>query len=549
MISWRTPGTGWIEWASQTAAIVDTSTTYAHSNGVTTSSTQNPSTGGSSTFGGAVPRNITTSTTQSEEVVFVSTSLGETVTTQHTAYSYGSTIEQITTSLPVSYAETTTRTNTVTTALTQTENNNGPDFTVYQAVGNEVLWIHPLTPVTAYFEPYAASDGAVTATRATIYPRTETISVEPVSSPQQLTNPQVTNASLSFAATTLQTSTVTTASGSSIPMDTFTTTSRVQTTTGGGSYQFSVASNIVTPGGFVAGTTTTMVTATMLTSISKSYQFGTYAAGYESTTSYTQYSIGAWGTANSFTYFTNTGSVTVATGFSGVSGVAYKPIALQGGFALNAGMPAISDIVSLYGGSRAVFAGTQSGAFLSAQSTVFFETAALNSQPIGETRAPQSAAILPTSVTGIKGSANETTQYSVSWSGPSFSATSKNSSTKSTYSGIASAVSPAAPASVTQFGYAYFPMMRIGGHLPDGITGVADAARNLVKIGIGTNTTTSTIGGQTTWSGSAAFTYIEPISSVNVNTYPSFEKNADAAVWAVSKYKQDPYPPYSLPEI
>jgi hypothetical protein len=591
MIAWAIPGTGWATWFSITAASGRTSGTTINSNGGGTTSTSATevlsstvfdSTGGSTiltenttyqgggTGGGPQSRFVVTSTTETEGVEFVSTSLAVTDSTQHTISTLVplgsnstttvtfSAVAQITASLPVAYVETTTRTNTVFTQLTETENNNGPDLTVYQAVGNEVLWVHPLTPVAAYFVPYAASDAGYTTTEVTIFPRTETVSLEGRTTAIELTNAGTSNPPLSFQSTRLQTTTVTSASGNSMPMPTFTRTFRYQTTTTAGTYQFSIEPATIVAGGGIAGSTTKIFTGTILTSISKSYQFGTYAAAYPSTTSFSIFTTGPWAVENSFTYEGVVGpssalTNTTFTDFSAVDGAAYAPVMLQGGFGLTAGLPIFGEAVSLHGGSRAAFAGSQSGAYFTAADPVFFQIAAHKSQrPIFDSVNPQSVTLLPTLVEGMAGSGANTTQYSVSWSGPSYTATSKNSvtdNTNTTYSGVAGVAGDAVAASTSRFAIAAFPVMRIGGYLPDGITGVAGGQENLVKIGTGTDTTTSMIGGQTTWSGSAPPTFIEPISSVVINPFPSFGASANETVWAVSKYKDDPFPPYSLPEV
>jgi hypothetical protein len=341
-------------------------------------------------------------------------------------------------------------------------------------------------------------------------------------------------------------------------MPTFTRTFRYQTTTTASTYQFSIESSTLAAAGFVAGSTTKIFTNTILTSISKSYQFGTYSASYPSTTSFSVFTTGPWAVENSFTYVGVAGpsgalTNTTFTDFSAVDGAAYAPVMLQGGFGLNAGLPIFGESVSLHGGSRAVFAGSQSGAYFTAPDPVFFQIAAHKSQrPEFGSVNPQSVTIFPALVTGMAGSGANTTQYSVSWSGPSYTATSKNGATdntNTTYSGVAGVVGDAVAASTIKNAFVEFPVVRIGGHLPDGITGVADAGKNLVKIGTGTDTTTSMIGGQTTWSGSAPLTFIEPISSVVLNASPSFGQYAQQTVWAVSAYKEDPYPPYSQPEF
>lgn len=586
MIAWATPGTGWDTWFSITADSGQSSGTTVDSNGgftISTSatgvlssavfdstggstiSTENTSAQGVATGGGPQSRFVSTSTTETEEVEFVSTSFALTDSTQHTISTFvpfGSNstttvtttaLTQITASLPVAYVETTTRTNTVVTQLTETENNNGPDLTVYQAVGNEVLWVHPLTPVAAYFEPYAASDAGYTATKVTISPRAVTVPLEGRTAAIELTNAGTSNPPLSFESTTLQTTTVASASGNSMPMPTFTRTFRYQTTTTDNTYQFSIEPATIVAGGGIAGSTTKIFTGTILTSISKSYQFGTYAAAYSSTTSFSIFTTGNWAVENSFTYLGVVGpssalTNTTFTGFSDVNGAAYAPVMLPGGFGLNAGLPIFGEAASLYGGSRAVFAGSQSGAYFTAPDPVFFQIAAHKSQrPIFDSVNPQSVTLLPTLVEGMAGSGANTTQYSVSWSGPSYTATSKNSATdntNTTYSGIVGVAADAVAASTTRTRGAFAVFAVIGGHLPDGITGVADAQNNLVKIGTGTNTTTSIIGGQTTWSGSAPLTFMEPISSVGINTSPPFlQSPANETVWAVSKYKDDLFPP------
>ena len=567
MITWAIPGNGWIEWGSTVASTPDGSTTRFVSNG-SSDSTAADSNG--QTANGQllyVPRYASTSSTETQEVAFFSTSLEEVSVTQDsvsTFAGFGSNstttfTEKITTQttamLPVGYVETTTKTNTLVTELTETENPNGFDLTVFQAVGNEVLWVHPLTPVSETFQPYPASENAYTTTRATVYPRSETISVEGKTTAITLTNPEITNEPVSFSNTANSTITVTSASGSSMPMPTFSRTFRVQTTAGGGSYQFSVDSAEMVAANILAATTTVLRVVDITTTASRSYQFGTYQAAYESTSSFTQYSTGGWGLENSFTYPTTIGptsaitSVTV-TSFSAIDGAfASPPLLLQGGFGLNAGPPIISLDASYYGASRVAFAGTETGGYYSADSTVFFQSAGIYSESGFFSNTPQSSTIFPTTVTGILGNSLNTTRYTVGWTGQSYSATSANSSTGATYSGLALAAGSAVPASTTKEIYGVFPVLRIGGHLPTGVTGVAYAQKNLVKVGIGTATVTSIINGQTTWTGNAPLTFIEPISSVVLNTSPSFEQYAQQTVWAVSAYKEDPYPPYSQPEF
>jgi len=567
MITWAIPGNGWIEWGSTVASTPDGSTTLFVSNGSLDSAIADSN--GQTANGQLlyVSRHASTSTTETQEVTFLSTSLEEGSATQDSVSTFAglgsnSTItftEQITTQttamLPVGYIETTAQIDTLVTELTETENPNGFDFTVLQAVGNEVLWVHPLTPVSQTFEPYPASENGYTTTRATVYPRTETLSVQGKTTAITLTNPEITNEPVSFSDTANSTITVTSASGNLMPMPTLTRTFRVQTTTAGGSYQFSINSAEIVAGGGLAGTTTVLRVFDITTTASRSYQFGTYQAAYESTSSFTQYSNGVWGVENSFTYATTTGptsaaSNTTITDFSAISGaVAGAPLLLQGGFNRNVGPPVMSLDASYYGASRVAFAGTESGGYYSANSTVFFQSAGINSESSFLQNAPQSSTIFPTTVTGILGSSPNTTRYTVGWTRQSFNATSANSNTSSTYSGAALAVGSAVPASITKTVFEVFPLLRAGGHLPEGVTGVAYAQKNLVKVGVGTATVTSIINGQTTWSGNAPLTFMEPISSVVLNTSPSFESYAQQTVWATSKFKQDPYPPYAQPEF
>jgi hypothetical protein len=527
MISWRIPGSGWTTWSTASiSTIIDASTqgwtrATTQSNNIQTIYETRQGLTSQQTIAALFSSRIaSTSTTQADTVSYVATTTANRSTSQPTVNTTGTrtffATTSVLTTLPVSTLITTVRTNTVTTQ-SGTELPNGIDATVYQAVGNEVLWVLPLATTAQAVAATAISDIADTTTRTTAYERTESVS-RGVGPSFGITNAAKTNAVLSYHVFGASTITVTSASGNTLPNVSFTRTLRVTTTTGTFSYQFSSPSNAHT----VFGLSSIPVTSNISTTQSWSYLHGTYSQLVKSTSSWFEF-VGNLASDSLTRNVELTGffyNVTVTAG-----GVAARLPYVRGGS--ERGQPPVA--VSVYGNAAAV-EGSDSGIGYSAPLQLLYNTVSVNR--FGSTT------ILPQSKSGMLGSGSSTTRQTVSWSNGNFTATTSNSDTSSTVSGSVEVFGESLPTSYASF--AVLGGSRSGGVPPGGVTyAIGTTASVLAKV----NGQTEVMFGQTTWTSAAEIAALEAVSSATI-TGPV---DRDVSVWAVSAYSRRPYPPYIDP--
>lgn len=527
MIEWVIPGTGWNTWSSYSAtwtlAAIPTPTDTATfsrserwSNGTYGSTEAGPN-GSSTTSSGVATRYIQTSTTETYEAGYAATELTEIeVTVPSTTLSDGTTVttEYVSSaSFPQSVAATFERTTTVTTELTATEFLNGADQTIFQAVGNEALWVLPISSVSSFAQESIATDYATTATRTTVAELLVTTSVGE-GAQQTFTNPAITSNAVSFQNTTRSASQVTSTSGFSgtLPQQTQTRTVHVQTTTNQQSDRFSVPSETFT----AFGTITRLRSSTIPATYQASYQFGTYSGLIASTTSWID--CAGYSAIRASSGIVATGPNFVITAAFDWDGQIPVPYAAQR-------VENATEFQQLSAfGNLAFVIGAHSGIGIQANHAVPFLTARANERVAGNY--PRSSAIFPTTASN----ASNGTTSSVSWSSQSYTLTTQNSSTSESVTGEASVLQSVIPA-FTEFGLpnaAY-----TGGCPPLGVTMAFDAGRQLARVG----SQTSMISGQTTWSNCQPIATVEPLSSIVLDTV--FVDGRNALVWAETKYYGD----------